>query len=240
MIRELRIYLSCVLLLSLSIIGVAHVLNNVVAMKAESETTPLCLRGRVVKVELMREDKHSIVFDVKLRLEFINTGDMPIIILQREFWLEAKRLARSAEDARANKYLYLSSQLPSVSTSPEWKELRRHLNQPSPPPDLTRVLAPGESLPYETNATLYIEKAGSFDKTSQSWDTIKQASPVWLQVTLEMWAVNIEPRVDPQNLEFGKMLQRRWQQVGKLQLESLTSEPMPLDFSSLTLSNTAR
>jgi len=105
---------------------------------------------------------------------------------------------------------------------------------------LAWTIAPGESLPYETNATLYIEKAGSFDKTSQSWDTIRQASPVWLQVTLETWAVNIEPRVDPKNLEFGKMLRRRWQQVGELQLEHLTSEPMLLDFSSFTLNNTAR
>lgn len=36
------------------------------------------------------------------------------------------------------------------------------------------------------------------------------------------------------------MLQRRWQQVGELQLEHLKSEPMPLDFSSFTLGNTAR
>jgi len=45
--------------------------------------------------------------------------------------------------------------------------------------------------------TLYVEKAGSFDRVSQKWETIRQASPAWLQVTLEMWPVNIEPRVDP-------------------------------------------
>jgi hypothetical protein len=188
------------------------------------------LRGSVASIRLVREDNHSITFDVKLNLEFINTSETGVIILQRGFWLGATTLARSPEDAAAHKYLYSSSHWPSVDTSPEWGKLRQRLDQPSPPTDLTRVLVPGASLPYETGATLYIEKPGSFDKTSQSWNTIKQASPVWLQVTLEMWPVNLEPKVDPDNSEFGKMLQRRWQQFGALPVGYLTSEPMRLKF----------
>jgi hypothetical protein len=210
-------------------------------MKNEGKAKqPLCLRGKVSKVELIRENKHSIVFDMKLQLEFVNTSDKPVIIMQGSYWLGAKTLARSPEDAANYKYLYGSGHWASVSGAPEWRELRKRLDQPSPPPDLTRILAPNESLPYEADVTLYIEKAGSLDKTSQSWDVIKQASPVWLQVTLETWAINIEPRVDPNNLEFGKMLQQRWRQFGELQIERLTSEPMPLDFSTFTLNSAGR
>lgn len=238
--KAVNVYLAAMLLLLSCIGGGARSINDGMTMKKQRDKRLLCLRGRVADVKLARENNHSIVFDVKLNLEFTNTSDKPVIIFQREFWLGAKTLARSPEDSAAHKYLYVSGQWPSVSTSPEWGELRQRLDQPNPPQDLTRVLAPGESLPYEASVTLYIEKVGSFDKTSQRWDTIKQASPVWLQVTLEMWPVNIEPHVDPENPGFGKMLQRRWQQYGRLQIDQLTSEPMQLDLATLTLSNTAR
>lgn len=226
------VYRSCILLLALVLNAKAYsVAGSDMYIRAEEQTGALCLRGEVLKVELAREDVHSIVFDVKLKLEFVNTGNKPIILLLRPFWLGATSLARSPEDAAAYKYVYSSGHWPSVSTAPEWSELRQRLDQPSPPADLTRIIAPGESFPYEAGATLYIEKAGSLDRTSQRWDVIRQTSPLWLQVTLEMWPVNVEPRADPDRPEFGKKLQRRWQQFGALQLDRLTSEPMPLDFS---------
>jgi hypothetical protein len=183
----------------------------------------------------VRENDYSIVFEVMLDLECTNKSDKPVIILRREFWLGAKTLARSPEDATLNRFLFASSHWPSVSTSPEWVELRRRLDQPSPPQDLLGLFASGETLPYETRVSLSIEKAGNFDKTSEKWDTIKQASPVWLQVTFEMWPINIEPTLDPDNPVFGKMLQRRWQQYGELQVERLTSEPIKLDLATVTL-----
>jgi hypothetical protein len=231
MVRGNCVYLACVLVLSLSMIGVSHVLEDSGAMKNENERTPLRLRGRVVKVELSRQDAHGIVFDLRLSLELVNTSKQPVILLRRPFWLGSITLARSPEDAAANKYIYLSSAWPSVyrgGEHSEWKNLQQRLDQQSPPPDLTRILAPGESFLYETDATLYIEKPGSVDKTSQPWEIIRRASPVWLQVTLETWPVNVEPKVNPDNPEFGRMLQYRWQKAGKLQLEHLTSEPMQL------------
>jgi hypothetical protein len=222
--------LACVLLLSLTVIGGSRVIEDCAAMKTENEMTPLRLRGQVVKVERSREDAHSIVFEVGLKLELINAGNRPVILLRRPFWLGATTLARSPEDARAYKYLYQSSAWPSVSGAPEWKALRQSLDQRNPPADLTRVVGSGEIFQYDADAVLYIEKRGDFDKTSQPWEVIRGTSPIWLQVTLETWPVNVEPKVDPSHLEFGEILQRRWQQFGQLQLERLTSEPMQLSF----------
>jgi hypothetical protein len=222
--------LALVLLLSSTIVGQAHVLENSTTKKIKNEMTPLHVQGQVVKVELTLEDAHSIVFNLRLRLELVNAGDRPVILLRHPIWLGALTLARSQEDARAYKYIYQSSAWPSVSGAPEWKALRQRLNQQNPPAELTQAVTPGNAFQYETDTVLYIEKRGNFDKTSQPWDAIRRASPVWLQVSLEMWPVNVEPRVDPNILEFGRMLQQRWRQFGQLQIERVTSEPIKLDF----------
>ena len=104
---------------------------------------------------------------------------------------------------------------------------------------MIRELAPNETVTLETGDWFYISKKTNIDPSSKPWGAIRQASPVWLQVTLEMWAINLEPRVDLNNPEFGKLLRQRWRRYGDLQIETLTSEPMPLDFSNLAM-NIAR
>lgn len=230
MVKRTCLRLAWVLLLSSTIVGEAHAFENSLTRKTKNEMTPLRVQGQVVKIELSREDEHSIVFNLRLRLELVNTGNRPIILLRHPVWLGALTLARSQEDARVYKYIYQSSAWPSVSGGPEWKALRQSLDQRNPPAELTQAISPGKSFQCETNTVLYIEKRGNFDKTSQPWDAIRLASPVWLQLSLEIWRVNVEPKVDPNNLEFGRMLQQRWRQFGQLQLERLTSEPMQLSF----------
>jgi len=230
MVRRSCLPLAWVLLLSSAIVGEAHVFANSTTRKTRNEMTPLRVQGQVVKIELSREDAHSIVFNLRLRLELVNAGDRPIILLRHPIWLGALTLSRSPEDARAYKYIYQSSAWPSVSNGPEWKALRQSLDQRNPPAELTQVVSPGNSFQYETDTVLYIEKGGNFDKTSQPWDAIRLASPVSLRVSLEIWPVNVEPKVDPSNLEFGRMLQQRWRQFGQLQIERITSEPIQLNF----------
>lgn len=221
--------LSCFLLLS-GAAGIANGESNMASWRGSDGE--LIVRGRVIEVKQDREDAHSIVFDVKLSLEFVNLGKTSAILLNRTFWPGAVTLAKSPSHAKANKYVYLSTHWPSVYSSSEWVEYRRHLDQQRPPSDLTRIIAPGESFVYVSEARLYIEKAGSFDKSSEPWAVIRDTPSLWLQVTLEMWPVNVEPTVNPNKPEFGRKLQRRWRMVGQLQLERLTSEPMQLNFPS--------
>ncbi|MCG3146266.1 MAG: hypothetical protein HONDAALG_04165 [Gammaproteobacteria bacterium] len=192
----------------------------------------LVLRGKVNEVTLVREDKQSIVLKLKLSMEFVNQSDKPIIILRRKFWQGAEMIGRTPEEASSSKYLYIGTHWPSVDEGVEWQRMRRSLDQTEPPTELTMRLLPGEAYPYETEITLYFEKAGSLDGTRQRWDKILQASPVWLRVSLEIWPINLEPDVDPSNPSWGKWLQRRWQNYGNLWLDRLTSEPMRLDLSS--------
>jgi hypothetical protein len=192
---------------------------------------PLVLRGKVNEMALVKEDKQSIVLKLKLSMEFVNQSNKPTIILRRKFWQGAEMIGRTFEEARSSKYIYIGTHWPSVDEGVEWEKMQQSLDQPEPPTELTMRLLTGETYPYETEIILYFEKAGSFDGTRQRWDKILQASPVWLQVSLEMWPINLEPDVDPNNMSWGKWLQRRWQSFGILWLDRLTSEPMRLDLS---------
>jgi hypothetical protein len=162
------------------------------------------------------------------------------LILKREPVIVEDKIIAIPSDATADKYLFRLQTLPSIARSSEWEELQRRIDKPMPPPDVIQELAPDETWTLETTEWFYINKKTNLDPNSMSWSTIRQASPVCLQVTLQIWSGDIEPNVDREKLKFSRMLQRRWQPVGELQLESLTSEPMPLDFSSLTWSDTAR
>lgn len=226
-----RTYLALAwVLLSSTIVGEVQVLGNSATRKTKNDTTPLRVQGQIVKFEFSQEDAHGITFNLRLKLELVNAGDRPMILLRYPIWLGALTLARSQEDARTHKYIYLSTTWPSISRGPTWKALRQKLNQQHPPAELTQAVSPGNAFQYETDEVLYIEKRGSFDKTSQPWDAIRLASPVWLQVSLEIWPVNVEPKIEPTNLEFGRMLQKRWRQFGQLQIERVISEPIQLNF----------
>jgi hypothetical protein len=196
------------------------------------EDKSLSLTGHVISVEKISEDASSVGFKVGLRLTFRNIGSNPIIIYRDSIWLGAALIARSSDDASAAKYLHRSSAWPSVWGKSSRVKLRQKLDQPIPPQDITKILKPGESYEYETGTHLGFEKKERYDGTSKAWDEIKLASPVWIQVTLEMWPINAEPKVNPENPEFGKELRERWKDSGELWLDYLTSQPMKLDLVS--------
>lgn len=230
--RMFRKFTSLGLLLFMTLVGESFALRALSQDRTDEEKA-LQLRGKVTKVTRRVEDQSHIVFDVNLELEIVNKGVKPIILLKREPWLGAELLARSPEDAASNRYVYNSSHWPSVyrASGNEWERLTQKLDQSSPPSELTLILYPQATWKYETSTILYIEKKGSFDKTSKPWDEIRQISPLWLQVVLEMWPINVEPRVDPENLEFGKKLRRRWQQDGELWLDKILSEPISINLN---------
>lgn len=203
------------------------------AIKQRSiENNPLKFTGRVLGVEKISEDAGSIGFKVRLHLTFGNVGRDPIIIYRYNLWVGATLIAQSLDDALAAKYLHRSSAWPSVWGKASRAALRQKLNQPIPPEDITQIVKPSESYEYDTIAYLGFDKKQKYDGTGKAWAEIKQASPVWLQVTLEMWPVNAELKVNRENPEFGKELRRRWKNAGYLWLDYLTSEPMKLDIVS--------
>lgn len=189
----------------------------------------LRLYGFVDRLE-RDDDPQSIGITGNLQLTFKNVGNKTLIIYTHDLWLGAVSLARTVEEARANTLLLDRSAWPSVWSQQSRKRLFNDLNKDFPPHELTRVLQPGESWSYRTAVNLAIDKTRHPGTTGRTWDEIKNSSPVWLQVMVEMWPVNVEPTLDPDNPAFGLMLRERWKTTGELWLDYLTSEPIAIDF----------
>lgn len=201
-------------------------------VKTTDEPTVLKLQAHVVEFRLLEEDRNMIRFGLKLRLTFVNGGSESVILLKQNFGVGAEMLARSCEDAKEGKYLYTSTHWPSVSRALEWANWRRQIDTRIPSPSLLSVLGPGNSLSVDVQTAINIEKGGNFDRTNKTWDEIKRSATIWLQVEIQTWPTNLEPNHDPENLELGQSLRKRWMSYGKLYLERLRSEPIQLQFPS--------
>jgi hypothetical protein len=225
----------CAILSLIVLVGGIFPVPAVSRRAAKNEKPELRVRGRVLEAALRSTDTCCVVIDLKLKLEFFNDGERPLILLSREPWIVGELFSVSDEDARAGKFIYSNYHLPSILRAPgnKWEQLEHQLDQPTPPESLTRILSPGETWGYETDTWWTIDKKENYEGRSESWDSIKQHSHVWLSLEFEMWPVNVEPRVNPSKLAFGKKLRHRWRESGVLRLDSIRSEPMELNLGSL-------
>jgi hypothetical protein len=194
---------------------------------------PLILEGKVKRLENDSEGSRSIGLKATLLLTFKNIGTKPIIMYRHDLWLGGVFLSRSVEEARAYRFILDSSAWPSVWGRDSREKLHRALDQQDPPADLTLTLQPGESWQYEKVTHFGIDKKESPEAQGLPWNEIRSLSPVWLFVMFEMWPVNAEPRVDPDNPRFGLMLRKRWKTSGELWLDYLTSQPIRLDLKAI-------
>jgi hypothetical protein len=208
--------------------------TSVIAQSGSNQGSKLLtLRGRVESVEVKEIDQSSVLIEIKLRMELVNTGGKSIILLQREPLFPGGSLARKPDDFEAGNVLASDAGWPSNDTSPEWTALRSSLDKPRPPAEETRLLVPGESWPLETSVTLVVPTDPSkytSSRKKESLATIQQLSPVWLRVVCEVWPWNVEPLTpDRSKLQFGHKLQQRWKDIGLLWLDEIYSEPMIID-----------
>ncbi len=209
------------------VVAVCH--GALFASVAFSQATgdSLTLRGEVVSSELERvgQENH---YHLKLRLEFENTGEKPIILLlgtygeTKRWWILSASFSFSIEDALARKAFFGGGSSPANSSSlPSWRRLRRQLGTRVPPRSVTRIIKPKERFVSHTSTLVTISDV----------DKVASKSDVWLLVLLETWPFNLDgpSRQLPgtQNSEtFGERLKRSWQKSGELRLESILSEPI--------------
>jgi hypothetical protein len=220
----------------LSAISVAFVLlapNLMAQSRSGQEPKPIALRGRVESVQVTEIDRSSALIEIKLKMELVNVGTRPVILLQSEPFFPGGALARKPEDFEQGNVLVVDAGWPSNDISPEWATLRSNLDKSNPPADQTRLLMPGESRPMETSVRLVVPTDPSkytSSRKKESLATIQQLSPVWLRVVCEVWPWNVEPlNADRSQLKFGHKLQKRWKDVGLLWLEEIYSEPIMMD-----------
>jgi len=205
----------------------------------------LLLRGEVLGVQFEGSADRLRRYRVTLNLEFFNSGQEPIIILQpfgdKVFWLGGVSLARTEDEAKAQVEFYSFAAWPSIYHFPVYRELAQRLDKPLPPSDVTRILKPKESWFWRTDTDLIAleEKPASYSGQKLTAEEIKKLpAPIWLRAYLEMWPFNVE------NFKpgLGGKLRKRWSKVGVLYLQEkekgdrfwfghITSEPIPLDLS---------
>lgn len=208
----------------------------------------LVLTGKSLATRCKPGDPKYINCEVDLSLDFSNQGKQPIIIPQSygdyEFWHGASSLALTKADSEAYNNVYSFGAWPSVCRCEPFYALARKLDQPTPPTDVTRVIAPGTSWNWKTTIRLTVTEENSchgFKGVEIGWNEIKKlSSPVWLRVSYEMWPTNVE------NFKtgLGGILRERWKKHGTLYLEEklskrwfahVTSEPIELNFQSVEL-----
>ena len=190
----------------------------------------LRLQGEVVKVAMQQEGQDR-NYDIWLKLEFVNTGYQPVILPLGAYgeppswWVLDVNLSYSPGDTYP---FYIRPTSPANSRGlPSWKKLRRDLDKPTPPPNLTRIIPPGGTFVSYTKVFAQVTR----------WDKVAPDATVWLTVGLEIWPFNIEdtpPELDgtPEENEFGEHLRKKWYGTGELRLEPILSEPIRLDLAA--------
>ena len=220
--------------------------------RASSKTEPpragnLSLTGSVRKISCSK-DADYVLCKVEMNLEFSNTGNTSLIIVQPqgeyEFWHGGTTLALSEKESRANSFVYNVSAWPSIYKFPIYKNLANLLDQSVPPAGITRVLLPSASWSWDTSITLSVREGNYCNQhvgVEIGWEEIKRrTAPLWLRVSFEMWPFNVE-NFKP---NLGGILQKRWQSHGLLYLDEktgrhwqaiLTSEPIEFPLNQIDL-----
>ena len=201
-------------------LGVALLLATAVGVYAQDS---LLLTGHATSVRVV-EDKNDVTLEMSLELTITNKSRSNVILFWQDVAIVGHWIYQSTDPMRRN-LLFHSTALPSTSRSPFWTDLQKQLNVATPPPNLTRTLRSGESINFsrETAVTVYkkIPLPGI-------WDEIAVSSPVWLTVALDVFPSNLDQASYSQK-SFGKKLQKKWADLGILQIEGVTSAPIKLD-----------
>jgi hypothetical protein len=201
----------------------------------------LVLRGRVtsVKTEVL-PGRLSAIVTVNLSIRFSNTGPNPVIMLAELAPLcVGEAITKTAVTPthwpvpEGDNILLWDYRGPSDFGIGRWGALRSSLDQPKPPLDKVRILAPGESWTKEDFIVLHPriepEKFPTADGAAVLRD-LEILSPVWLHLYCQTWPLNIEVRGPVDGPKTGRKLRKRWIKFGELRLDPIISEPISLEF----------
>jgi hypothetical protein len=155
-------------------------------------------------------------------------------------------LAYSSDAAKKSDYLFEDPGMwPNNYRGPDYLAFRDCLDIPAPSGKCLRLLAPGESYRFTDRIYLSMYKNRNpprFPSIVKRWEELDPSKPLWLQVNVESWPINLGYSYSmnvsvPTYDAFRLMLQRRWLKYGLLPPYMMRSEPMPLDLSSWVASS---
>jgi hypothetical protein len=208
------------------------------------------LSGRVLNVECHRIERPYVRCTANVALTLANGANNPLIVMQPfedyDSWHGGTSLALTADDAIHHRLVYSTEAWPSIYTHAVYQRLAELLDQPRPPAKVTRTIEPGGKWEYQTSVTWAVETEnhchGSLG-VEIGWNEIKkQAKPLWMKVSFEMWPFNVENF----KKDLGVKLRERWKSFGDLYLDpkdkgdrysfwQLTSTPIELDLTKVVI-----
>jgi hypothetical protein len=224
--------MRCFLCLA-SILGVVASIGAAGGHPQTGNGTYVALRGKVVGIEHeVVPEAFMIRVTVNMKLEFFNPGGKPAILLTSGSPVcVGTKVTKTPAPAVGNNVLFDDYRGPSIYGRPKWKLLHAALNQPEPPADLLRIIKPGDTMVEDSFVVLRppIKLLKFKVRPYAPWESLKEASPVWLRLECEAWPRNVEPEPLSDKPNFGLELQKKWREFGDLQLNHIVSEPMELD-----------
>src|SRR5258708_2326830 len=125
-----------------------------IASARVDDTQGLFLCGKVLKTWTDRSQKGFVALMIDLNFDFANAGPTSLIMLRpwddRGFWHGGSLLATTLQNAESNTYIFNDGMWQSITRDDADRKLAKDLDQPVPPPGLTRILKPGESWNWRT------------------------------------------------------------------------------------------
>lgn len=218
------------------ILGLLNIVHSGTAPSEPNKSAgdALVLRVRVVSIKNESSPGTSVIaMTAALRMDLHNEGKKPVILLIEKAPLCVRAvLTKSSGAAVGDNILFDEYRGPSVATSPDWEIFRRALDQPKPPVEMTQIVKPGES--WATDSFVVMRPPVKLeryrvDRPPISWRLLRESSPVWLRVECDAWPLNVERQPTSGKIRFGRELQKRWHEFGKLQLDSVVSEPIEVE-----------
>jgi hypothetical protein len=158
--------------------------------------------GKVREVTLKEDKPDSISFKVNIDLEFKNGSDMSVYIVDGspvmkdwKYLVSGNTLAYSPDAAKKKDYLFEDPGMwPSILRGPDYLAFRDCLDIPAPSGKCLRLLAPGESYRFTDRIFLSMDKnwnSPRFPSIVKRWEEIAPSKPLWLQVNVESWPINL-------------------------------------------------
>jgi hypothetical protein len=204
--------------------------------KPDKRLDKLIVRAKVLEAKIDFSDEKMPRCALKIETTFTNEGDEPIIILQpvEEFdgfddFIFSSGVNMFGKNENGNYLIQTSGALPSTCISCN-EELRKLLDQKTPPDKYTKILKPKESFTFIDNSIF-----GMPLKTSSGiygWDEIKINNwKIFGNISYSMFPINLEKY----GRNFGQKLQKRWQKYGILYIRDthslITSEKFEIDLT---------
>ena len=186
-----------------------------------ADAPPLKISGTVTSLRIVEED-NAVKVRLGVNLVAENTGQENLILLRRAPVDNTEYLFTSPTGGQP---LWVLSHVTAPANgiqNHKTDTLKADLDQKEPPEDYTITLNPGDTIGWDVPVELQFMKKIEPREIQVGtpprpvWDVITKSCPCWLKLDLDLWPVNIEPKVETGDPALARKLSARWKKKGTL------------------------